>query len=509
MLSRMRALRQAVTVFTLPIAIAALSCKSDGASANEAPASVTFPNAFMWGTATAAFQIEKGDVHTDWGHWVALSPSKIKNADTPDVGGPDALDHIDGDIALMQQMGVNAYRLSIEWGRLFPTVDASNSGTPDPVALAIYDAEMQKLQSAHITPMVTLQHFALPDWLSDVNAPNDPQGWERPETGDAFAKFCTFAGTHFGAQVDWWVTINEPLVSVVTGYVQGGSPPGVILGATRAFAAAHAMIKAHARCYDALHAADTVDADGDGKAVWVSVAKHQRTFHPIDPSDSDDVAATARVHYIWNQWFLNAVIRGDYDDDLDGNYTGPNDTVADPALVGRMDYIGMNYYSDTLIGSSTGGIVIPVINATVQQDHLATDRAKTDVAWDIYPEGLRTILEQDIAPYHLPVVITENGIADRSDANRPRFLAEHLYQLGWAIKDGVDVRGYFHWSLMDNFEWQNGFCPKFGFASVDATSGVRTLRASGSKFQAIISAKKVATADIDALPPYAAPSFCE
>ena len=490
-----------------PIALVISSCKSD-ASGPTSPASVTFPNSFMWGTATAAFQIEKGDVNTDWGQWVQLTPSKIKNGDKPDNGGPDALNHVDDDIALMQQMGLNSYRFSIEWGRLFPTIDSFTTMTPDPTALAAYDSEMQKLQAAHITPMVTLQHFALPDWLSDVNHPSDPQGWERPETAGDFTKFCTFAATHFGKQVDWWVTLNEPLVSILTGYLQGGSPPGVVLDANRAFAVIKIMARAHAQCFDAIHAADTIDADGDGKAAWVSVAKHERTFHPLDPTSDDDVAATAHVRYLWNLWFLNATILGNWDDDLDGNLTGPKDVQGDPTLKGRMDYIGMNYYSDTLISAHTG-LVIPIVNAAVIQDHLPTDRPKTDVAWDIYPEGLRTILDEDIAPYKLPVVITENGIADRADQNRARFLAEHLYQLGWSIADGVDVRGYFHWSLMDNFEWQNGFCPNFGFASVDHTTGARTLRASGSEFKKIIDAKSVKTSDIASLAPYATPTFCE
>ena len=499
MLFGMRRLQLAFLVAVFPIALATLSCKSDSNGPAPPPASVTFPKSFLWGTATAAFQIEKGDTHTDWGHWVALTPSKIKNGDTPDVGGPDALEHVDEDIALMQQMGVNSYRFSIEWGRLFQTAAAT---TPDPTALAAYDSEMQKLVAAHITPMVTLQHFALPDWLSDVTQPNNPQGWERPETTDAFVKFCSFAASHYGAQVDWWVTINEPLVTAVVGYVQGGSPPGTILAADRALNAIKAMARAHAKCFDAIHAADTVDADGDGKAAWVSVAAHLRTFHPLDPNDSDDVAATTHVHYLWNMWFLNATILGNWDDDLDGNLAGPNDVTADPSLKGRMDYVGMNYYSDTLIGAHSGGIVIPIVNAAVIQDHLPTDRPKTDVAWDIYPEGLRAILNDDVAPFKLPVVITENGIADRDDKNRARFLAEHLYQLGWAIQDGVDVRGYFHWSLMDNFEWQNGFCPNFGFASVDHASDARTLRASGAEFKSIVNSRAIRTADIDALAPY-------
>ncbi|MEO8797991.1 MAG: family 1 glycosylhydrolase, partial [Polyangiaceae bacterium] len=327
---------------TIPLAllIAVAACSSDGGGASPAPSGVTFPPSFMWGTATAAFQIEKGDVHTDWSKWTELTPSKIKNGDKPDDGSPDALNHVDEDIGLMTQTGQNAYRLSIEWGRIYPTRAAMDADTPDADALAAYDSEIQKLRTAHITPMVTLQHFALPDWLSDVTQPQQPQGWERPETKDLFTQYCGRMAKHFGAQVDWWVTINEPLVTVVTGFIQGGSPPGLALEPTRAFDVARTLARAHASCFDAIHAADTTDADGDGKAAWVSVAKHERTFHPDDPTLDDDVQATAHVRYLWNLWFLNAVIRGDWDDDIDGNYTGPKDVKGDPTLANRMDYIG-------------------------------------------------------------------------------------------------------------------------------------------------------------------------
>ena len=218
------------------------------------------------------------------------------------------------------------------------------------------------------------------------------------------------------------------------------------------------------------------------------------------------MTATEHVRYVWNLWFLNALVKGDYDDDLNGDLTGPQDRVGDPALKGRLDYIGINYYSDTLI-SAHHGVLIPIINAAVAQDHLTTGRAKTDVAWDIYPEGFKTVLGE-VKPYGLPVVVTENGIADRTDQNRARFLAEHIYQMGWAMKDGLDVRGYFHWSLLDNFEWQSGFCPKFGLASVDPLTGVRTARSSVQTYKSIITANKVTQAQIAALSPYRDGTFC-
>jgi beta-glucosidase/6-phospho-beta-glucosidase/beta-galactosidase len=469
------------------------------------PAEVTFPAKFLWGTATAAFQVEKGDSHTDWAHWVAIA-GKVKNGDLPDVGGPDALNHEDDDVGALKSSGQNAYRFSIEWARLYPTLADFTADTPDPAGIASYDALLTKLQAAGITPVVTLMHFALPDYLDDVTQAAQPQGWEQQMTSDLFVQYCSRIAKRWGDKIDYWVTLNEPLVNALLGYLQASYPPGVFFDINRTLAVVKAEARVHTRAYDAIHAADTVDADGDGSAALVSIAAHQRTFHPEDPTSADDVAATQRVEYLWNRWFFNVIVKGDWDDDFDGNVTGPNDKQADPSLKGRADYLGVNYYSDTLI-SAHRGIIIPVINAAVQQDHLPTGRPETDTAWDIYPEGFGAVLDE-AASYQLPILVTENGLADRNDENRPRFLAEHLYQLGWAIQRGAIVRGYMHWALMDNFEWISGFCPKFGFFSVDPVTAARTARPSAALYGRIVQAGKVSTADILALPPYAPPTLC-
>jgi beta-glucosidase/6-phospho-beta-glucosidase/beta-galactosidase len=278
-----------------------------------------------------------------------------------------------------------------------------------------------------------------------------------------------------------------------------------VLDVTRALTVVQTEARAHAKCYDAIHAADTVDADGDGTAAWVSVAKHQRTFHPYDATDPDDVTAAQHVDYLWNQWFLNAIVRGDWDADYDGAYTSQGDVQGDPTLKGRADYIGVNYYSDTLISASQGGIKIPApVNAVVLQRDMGDGRPITDFGWDIYPEGLGTVLDETAA-YGLPMLITENGLADAADANRSRFLLEHLYQLGLAMKRGDPVVGYVHWALVDNFEWADGYCPHFGLFSYDATTGARTAKGSVATYSSIISSGKVTTAAIDAAPPYVAP----
>jgi beta-glucosidase/6-phospho-beta-glucosidase/beta-galactosidase len=467
------------------------------------PAAVTFPAGFLWGSATAAFQVEALDTNTDWSAWAAL-PNKIENGDTPDPNGPDALNHIPDDIATLVSTNQNAYRFSVEWGRIYPTLDAFTNNTPDQTALDTYLNELAALHAAGITPMVTLQHFAFPSWLSDVTDPNDPQGWERPGIVDQFATFCSRIAGYFGSEVDWWITINEPLNLVVGGYVQGSFPPGLVLQVTRGLNVAMVEVRAHAACYDAIHQADIMDADGDGIPALVSYAAHMRTFHPSDPTQQADIDAANHVRYVFNDWFINAVTLGEWDPNVDGD-TVPSDITIDPTLKGRADYLGVNYYSDTLVSASRGVIIPAPINAAIAEAYLPTPRPKTDFGWDIYPEGLGTVLDE-VKPYALPVVITENGIADEGDVMRARFIAEHLYQAGWAIQRGLDLRGYFHWALVDNFEWANGFCPHFGLSSYDMTTKARTVRASAQTYASIIQTGTVKQADIDAMPPYGTPA---
>jgi beta-glucosidase len=509
-------------VLALALALGPLACSSSSSSAAAAPtdaggeaeaappSEVTFPATFMWGSSTAGFQVEKDDTHVDWSHWVASS-GKTPAGETPDVGGPDALNHVDDDIAAMQSSGQNAYRFSIEWGRVYPTMASFTSDTPDPAGVAAYTTLLQKLRAAHIEPLVTLVHFSLPDWLSDGILANmaQPQGWERPQTEALFAEWCSRAAKRWGNLIDWWVTINEPLPYVLGGYVQGSFPPGVVLDLTRAFAVVKTEARAHAKCFDAIHAADTVSGGGTsmGKPALVSVAKHQRTFHPYDPTSSDDAAAAKHVDYLWNQWFLNAIVYGNWDENLDGSYTEAGDAKGDPSLAHRADYIGVNYYSDTLI-SATVGLKLPApVSAAVYQANLPTPRPKTDFGWDIYPEGLGTVLDQ-AAGYGLPLVVTENGIADARDVNRPRFLLEHLYQLGWANLRGDHVVGYFHWALVDNFEWANGYCPHFGLFSYDQTTGARSPKGSVAVYKGVATSGKLTVAQVDAAPAYVHPQEC-
>ena len=467
---------------------------------------VTFPDGFLWGSATAGFQIERGLPNTDWGVWAATE-GKIAGGDHPDVGGPDALAHVAEDVAILARLGQSAYRFSIEWARLYPTRAAFDEDRPDPEAIAAYDRLFAALRAAAIRPMVTLQHFALPDYLSDPRRPEEPQGWEREDTVALFPEWCARVAARWGGEVDWWATINEPIVSPLAGYVAGTFPPGRLLEVERGFRVAKNEVRGHARCYDAIKRADVVDADGDGAASRVGIVHHLRAVEPEDPSEPADQVAAERVRYVNNTWLLEAAIRGNLDDDLDGRLDGPTDRVDDPELRGRSDWLGVNYYS-ALVATSRG-IRLPIVDAFIKLDHLPTTRPKTDFGWDIYPEGLGIVLAE-VAPYGLPVIVTENGIADASDANRGRFVLEHLFELGRARdRLGLEVLGYFYWSLLDNFEWADGFCPRFGLASVDRATARRGVRPSAEIYAAAARSGRVTRAEIDRQPPYAAPTYCE
>lgn len=464
---------------------------------------VRFPTGFLFGAASAGMQIEKGLIHADWYQWAKV-PGKVARGDQPD-DGPDAFAHIADDVKALTDAGATAYRFSIEWARIYPTRESFDKNEPDKAGLDTYHALLKALRDAGIRPMVTLHHFATPDYLDDITKRNEPQTFERDEMAPLFGEWCKRMGKEFGAEVDDWITINEPLVLMVGTYLGGAHPPGPPLDVERMFKAAKKLIKAHVAGYRGLHEGDTVDA-GTGHPVWVSIAKHNRVFVPLDECEERDVESAKKTDYVWNKWMYNALVFGDWDDDLDGKLDGPNDKKADPALKGTVDYLGLNYYG---VSTVDGTLQLPYIGGVPAYEALPTPLPKSDMNWDIYPHGLRQVINQ-LKDYKLPVYITENGTGDSQDVNKSRYLAEHLWEVSNAIKDGVDVRGYFYWSLTDNFEWDRGFCPRFGLFQIDYASPAKTRKPTqaAALFKKIATDKKILAATVDALPPYSAPKTC-
>ncbi|MEZ4394720.1 MAG: family 1 glycosylhydrolase [Polyangiales bacterium] len=485
-----------------------------------------FPQGFLWGSATAPYQIEGGLANTDWGAWERM-PGRILGGDRAD-DGPRSLTLFAADLDALVASGQNSYRFGVEWARLFPTrtawaacraaasmplsqFTAACRGAASAEGVAYYHSVLQAMAQRRLVPMVTLQHFTLPDYLNDIGADAGAQGWNRAEIIDDFAAWSRFVGAEYGAEVDWWVTINEPVVTVAGGFLQGVFPPGRSADFVSARAILRNMILAHARAYDALHEADTVSATvgadaGGARPCMVSIASHNRVFRANNPERAEDQLAAETTQYVNNRLMLNAIVNGDLDADADGSLDGPDDRRNDPTLRARADYVGVNYYGLTLV---RGISIIPILRGLPEQVGLATPLPKSDLAWDIYPQGFLLVL-RELQQYRLPVLITENGVADRVGVNRQRFLAEHLAVVARAIREGMDIRGYYHWSIVDNFEWAEGFCPRFGLYTVDFNDPTRARvpTAAAGLYRQIITAGEVSDALLNSLAPYQAPRLC-
>ncbi len=446
----------------------------------------SFPADFVLGTAVAGFQVDMGcptlpaekceDRRSDWYAYItstaAIARSQTHLAGDPPSRGPGFYELYAQDLDRAKSIGTNGFRFSIEWSRIFPN---STVGVDDPAALdALADPDAMKyyrdllaaLKARGISPLVTLHHYTLPIWMHDGAGCTldldrcSPRGWLEPGIVAEIAKYAGFVGRHFGAEVDHWATLNEPLAVVIPGFLMPTpartNPPSQLLRYEEGKQAILAMIRAHAAMVDALRANDTVDVDGDGRATFVGVVYPVAPVLPKDPSRALDVRAAENISYIYNDIFLNAVIKGELDEDIDGKGE------VKPELVGRSDYLGLNYYFKVLVKGETSSF-LPDFSPLLTFDPLALEQGEA------YPEGLRTVLGKIKSAWpEMPVYITENGWDFASGYGQDKFLAEHLgYMLRAMHQDDVDVRGYYWWSLIDNYEWNHGMAMKFGLWAVD------------------------------------------
>jgi beta-glucosidase/6-phospho-beta-glucosidase/beta-galactosidase len=520
--------RRGVVIATLAAGLMLVTA----AVAEAKPKGAAFPPGFLWGTAVAGFQTEAGaspagnDPNSDWWAWLH-DPQNIADhrvsGDLPE-DGPGSYDLYETDFKLAQGLKNNAIRMGIEWSRIFPhsTKGVDTSGGIDENVLHQLDALANQdvvnhyrkvlvaARKRHLTPFITLEHFTLPLWIHDPIATRaalqkasgfddlpaelgSAPGWLDPSIPDEFAKYAAYVAWKYGDLVDFWTPINEPIVVVTGGFVSlgiSGAPPGVIN-----FAAARAallnMISANQKAYDAVHAFDRFDADGDGTSARVGLVQNLVVFAPADPAKAVDVEGARTADYLFNRLFINAAVRGEIDANAD-TIIQPGEV--HPELAGKADFIGVNYYLRGRVaglGSSISSVLpINFVPTTAYRSPLDPAAPPcptecTDIGWEIYPQGLRDVLEL-AGTYGLPVYITENGIADANDDQRPSFLLGHLSVLQQAIADGVaDVRGYFHWSLIDNLEWNSGYFPKFGLYSYDHDTLQRTARPSASLYRQI------------------------
>jgi beta-glucosidase/6-phospho-beta-glucosidase/beta-galactosidase len=442
-----------------------------------------FPKGFLFGTATAGFQVDMGcptmpkslcvDANSDW-YQFSTAPTTVNDKAThlsgedPAVTGPGFWELYDADFGrAADELGSNALRMSLEWSRIFPTSTTGVEGyaalkaVANADAVAHYHKIFASMKAHKLTPLVTLNHYTLPTWIHDgVGCHVDlkhckRRGWlDKDGTVREAAKYAGFVAREFGGEVDWWATENEPFAVLLPGYLQPtkerSNPPAVSFETAALKTAFAAMIEAHARMYDAVKANDTADADGDGQSASVGLVYAMAPVAPKDPAKELDRKAAENVFYLWNLAFLNAVAGGVFDGDLSGK------GVARADLANRMDFLGINYYVRAVV-EGTANSVLPDLSP------LATFNPLTIRVDDIYPKGIYDMAVLASNLYHIPVVIAENNgatwNANASTIDQDGEIRNTRATLAWlatAIRDGVDVRGYFYWTLMDNVEWNHG-----------------------------------------------------
>lgn len=438
-----------------------------------------FGSGFVWGVATAAYQIE-GAVDVDgrgpsiWDTF-CRQPGAIADGSSGDV----ATDHYHRwpeDVALLSDLGVDAYRFSIAWPRILP----AGSGRVEQRGLDFYRRLTDALVERGIRPFVTLYHWDLPQALEDRG------GWRHRDTARHFADYAAVVVDALGDRVGDWITLNEPYCSSIVGYAEGRHAPGAREG-HGALAAAHHLLLGHGLAIEALRAGAPAGAD-----TRVGITLNMSPAVPAGDAPAE-LAAAARQDLVVNRQFTDPVLAGAYPDGLEALYAGVSDFSfrhdGDLSVIAApLDFLGVNYYYRIHTHDAPFAEPEPGRRTAIDigvRSSVPEGVATTDLGWPIEPEGLTATLTGLVRRYPRlpPVYLTENGRAEldpgpRPDPERITFVAEHLAALRDAVDAGVDVRGYFYWSLIDNFEWARGYPPRFGLVHVDYPTGTRTPKAS-------------------------------
>jgi beta-glucosidase len=435
-----------------------------------------FPDGFLWGCATAAYQIEGSPLADGAGpsFWQRFShtPGMTHNGDTGDV----ACDHyrrMEEDVRLMAGLGLNAYRFSIGWARVMPR----GTGGINEKGLDFYDRLVDALIEHGITPMATLYHWDLPEALDNRG------GWLNPSIADWFAEYARVCFGRLDDRVKLWATLNEPWVAADGGYLHGTLAPGH-RNLFEAPVAGHNLLRSHGRAVQ----------------VYREVGKHQigivvniEPKHPVSDAP-EDLAAVERAHAYMNRQYLDPIFHGRYPEGL-GDVFGeawPEWPAEDLELIRRpIDFVGLNYYTREVVHHDPDSY--PVKASPVRQPNATY----TETGWEVYPPALIEALVWLKESYGNPTIyITENGAAfydpptvedDRlDDPLRQSYLKKHLKASHAAIEAGVDLRGYFAWTLMDNLEWSQGYSKRFGLIHVDYATQKRTRKGSADLYQRIV-----------------------
>jgi beta-glucosidase/6-phospho-beta-glucosidase/beta-galactosidase len=501
------------------------SSPSSPADPSEAPVRGTFPRDFVFGTAIAGFQVDMGcptlpaaqceDRASDWYQWITTprivdNPILFMSKDAPSTGpGFYELYEKDLDLASGQgesQLGNTALRLSIEWSRIFPRATfgvnshASLKKIANAEGLDFYHRLFAAMKKRGMKPFVTVNHYSLPLWIHDGNLCNQSLeqciaqgkgGWADPNRArivNEIAKYAAFLGEEFGGEVDSWASLNEPFSAVVvSGYLAAtparSNPPGLSgpwMNIAGAKTATTAMIESHARIYDALKAFDKKDADGDGKSAEVGIVYAFSNISPKSTS-ADDVKAAADAHYFFQDMFMDGVVLGRLDENWD---QGPGKAPIRADLANRCDFIGVNYYFGFKAQKNALPIPLSVVSPFMTFDMLQPFDESS-------PQGIHPVLMEVSKRYGKPIYVTETGTVQDDEPRGAAWVVRTVSETRHAIRDGADVRGYFAWSLMDNYEWNHGMEMKLGLYAVDVAKA-RAMRDAGVAYAAMSKSRDIA-----------------
>ena len=429
------------------------------------PENKTFPRDFKWGTATSSYQIEGaptagGKGPSVWDFFSHIE-GKIKNGDTGDT----ACDHYHlwrDDIELLKKLGVNAYRFSISWPRIFPT---GKENEPNQIGLDFYSRLVDTLLENQITPFITLNHWDIPQGLEDIG------GWPERDIVHEFVKYSYHVSKHLGDRVRNWITHNEPWCVSYLGYIEGHKPPGLINKWSKSLATAHHLLLSHGMAIPEIRK--------NSKQSEIGITLNLNTAIPASGSTYDEDACRF-FDGQFNRLYLNPLYNNEYPDDVfeylktkslisesDLNFIKQGDL---NIISTKTDFLGVNYYSRAVIRNEE-------IDEKKNLPRNVEMGPKTDFGWEIYPPGIYDLLMRLKKEYKVQnIYITENGCSYSdgpnsegkiNDKRRIEYYRSHLTELKRAIEDGVPCSGYFAWSLMDNFEWAQGFSQRFGLIWVD------------------------------------------
>lgn len=439
-----------------------------------------FPEGFLWGTATSAYQIEgvwneDGKGLSIWDTFVR-QPGKIYRGDRGDV----AADHYhrwQEDIRLMVEIGLKAYRFSVSWPRVLP----QGTGAVNPAGLGFYDRLVDGLLAHGIEPVLTLFHWDLPQTLQDAG------GWPRRETAEHFAHYARLVCEALSDRVSVWITHNEPFVAAAAGYLMGEHAPG-LQDPAAALAAGHHLLLSHGLAVEALR-------ETARRPLRIGITLNLNPVHAASSSEADQRAAR-RYDGAINRLALDPLLRGSYPEDVLRLF-GPVFPDVPPAdlrwIAAPLDFLGVNYYSRSVVRDDPQALL-------VQATPVLPEGHEYSQMWEIYPPGMHELLTRiwkDYGAGHpgLQILVTENGVPVPDgvdwdgrvrDQRRVRYLRDHLAQVHRAIADGVPVGGYFVWSQTDNFEWSSGYQMRFGLVYVDFDTQKRTIKESGRWYARVI-----------------------